>query len=159
MFTLFQSRDQVLTDSIEKVTSTQTARVLVTATTVFHIHGGWIHIFALASECVTANDTTASTLQWSADGTLGSAVTITAASATLASAAPGALLLSNLTALNTAPDLLASGVGLGPVLTRGVVVPAGILTTTIGVGSSTGTWRHHIRYKPLGRGVTVRPAF
>jgi hypothetical protein len=36
-----------------------------------------------------------------------------------------------------------------------VHVPAGIITTTIAIGSTTGTWTHNLRYKPLARGVTV----
>ena len=27
--------------------------------------------------------------------------------------------------------------------------PAGIITTVVGVGSTTGTWRHFLRYRPL----------
>jgi len=128
---------------------------MVTGTTIFTVAGGPIHLFALVSECVTANDATASTLQWSADGTVGAATTFTGASASLANAAAGTFAVCNFTALTTAPDLVTTGVGLGPVLARGIIVPAGIITTTIAVGSTTGTWKHHMRYRPLGRGVTV----
>ena len=36
-----------------------------------------------------------------------------------------------------------------------VVAPAGTIDVDIAVGSTTGTWRHLIRYKPLAVGVTV----
>ncbi len=154
-FTLFQSQEQSLTDFAPKV-AVSNAAVMVNGTTIFTVSGGPIFISELISECITANDTTASTLQWSADGTLGSATTFTAATATLASAAPGTLVVCNFTALATAPDILANGVGLASVKTRGIIVPAGIITTTIGVGSTTGTWRHYLRYEPMKPGVRVR---
>lgn len=139
--------------------ATRAPAVMVTATTVFTVHGGPIHLFALVSECITANDGTASTLQWSADGTVGAATTFTGASASLASAAAGTFAVCNFTALSTAPDLVTTGVGLGPVLTRGIIIPAGIITTTIAVGSTTGTWKHYMRYTPLANNVTVTAAF
>jgi hypothetical protein len=56
--------------------------------------------------------------------------------------------------------LVTAGVGLGPVLARGVIVPAGIITTTIGSGpTTTGTYKHYLRYRPLGTGITVTAAF
>jgi hypothetical protein len=131
------------------------AATLVNGTTAFTIAGGPILITELISVCVTANDTTASTLRWSADGTDGAATTFTGASASLASAAAGDMLICNFTAASTAPDIVTAGVGLASVKTRGIIVPAGIITTTIAIGSTTGTWTHNLRYKPLARGVTV----
>ena len=61
----------------------------------------------------------------------------------------------NGTALTTAPDLIDPLVGLTGVHTRGVLVGAGIITVVIAVGSTTGTWRHHIRWRPLRSGVTL----
>jgi hypothetical protein len=51
------------------------------------------------------------------------------------------------------------GVGLAGVTTRGIIIPAGIITTTIAVGSTTGRWLHYMRFKPLGLGIRVEPAF
>lgn len=136
------------------------AALLVTGTTVFTIAGGPIHIFNLLSICMVGSDSTAATLQWSADGTAGSAATFTGASASRANQAAGDMIVCNLTALSTAPDLVTNGVGLGPVLARGVIVPAGIITSTIGSGpTTTGTYKHYLRYKPLGTGITVTAAF
>lgn len=144
-------------DQAEKVVKS-TAAVMVTGTTIFTIAGGPIIIQDLVSVCVTANDATASTLQWSADGTDGAATTFTAASASLANAAAGTFAVCLFTATSTAAVLYTNGVG----ITRptsgqygGMIVPAGIVTTTIAVGSTTGTWSHHLRYRPMARGVTV----
>lgn len=148
-----------LLQTMERNASTTTAAVMVTGTTIFTVAGAPILITELVSHCVTVCDGTASTLQWSADGTVGGAVTFTAASASLASFAAGGFVACNFTALSTAPDLTVASVGLASVKTRGVIVMPGIITTTIGVGSTTGTFNHYMRYQPLGLGVTVTPAF
>lgn len=129
------------------------AAVMVTGTTVFTIAGGPIEILQIGALCITANDGTASTLQYSADGTDGSAATITGASASLASVAAGTIVAAVPGTLATAPAVYANGIGLGA--TVPIIVPAGIITTTIGVGSTTGTWRQFMRYRPLRDGVTV----
>lgn len=136
------------------------AALLATGTTVFTVAGGPIHILYLVSLCMVGADSTAATLQWSADGTVGAATVFTAASASRANQAAGDMIVCNFTALSTAPDLVAAGVGLGPVLTRGVIVPAGIITSTIGSGpTTTATYTHYMRYRPLCAGVTVTAAF
>lgn len=136
------------------------AGLLVTGTTVFTIAGGPILIYSLLSICQVGSDSTAATLQWSADGTLGAATTFTGASLSRASQAAGDMIIANLTALTTAPDLVPAGVGLGPVATRGIIVPAGIITSTVGSGpTTTGTYKHYLRYTPLANGVSVTPAF
>ena len=134
---------------------TNTTAALVTGTTLFTIAGGPIEILSLVARCVTGNDGTASTLQWSADPTDGAAATFSAASASLANALAGATVVLQGTTLATAPIVNTSGVGLGQTVTNGIVVAAGIITSTIAVGSTTGTWQMHMRYRPLARGVTV----
>lgn len=123
------------------------AAVMVNGTTVWTITGGPIQIISIGAVCATANGATASTLQYSADGTDGAAVTITGASASLANAAAGALVVSVPGTLATAPAVYAAGVGIAG--TVGIIVPAGIITTVVGVGSTTGTWTQFIRYRPL----------
>jgi hypothetical protein len=143
-----------------KTSNTSVAAVMVTGTTIFTVAGGPIFIDELISLCLTPNDATASTLQWSADGTVGAATTFTGASASLASAIAGTMAVCNFTALSTAPDLIVAGVGLASVKTRGIIVPAGIITTTIAVGSTTGTWNHFRRWRPMANlETTVTPAF
>lgn len=141
-------------DQQEKAVTNTTA-ALVNGTTIFTIAGGPIEILSLVARCVTGNDATASTLQWSADPTDGAAATFSAASVSLANALAGATVVLQGTTLATAPIVNTSGVGLGQQVTNGIIVGAGIITTTVGVGSTTGTWQHHLRYRPLARGVTV----
>lgn len=129
------------------------AATLVNGTTVFTVAGGPIIIKQIIAVCKTANNATASTLQFSADGTDGAATTITGASASLANAAAGSIVATVPGTLATAPALYANGVGIAG--TVGIVVPAGIITTVVGVGSTTGTWQLIIRYESLGGDVEV----
>lgn len=149
-------------DGLGQVTVTG-AGLLVDGATVFTIAGGFIRITDLFSINVVDSDSAASTIQWSADGTLGSAVTITGASASTASVAPGGIVNCNFTALTTAPVIAADGVALqGPTTSTGgsVIIPAGALKLVIGgADTTTSTWRHVMRWLPLGPGVTVSAAY
>ncbi len=141
----------VIDDYAEKVVSTNAA-VMVTADVLFSTDGP-ILITGLVSECITLNDATASTLQYGVDPTVGAAVTISNASASLANAAAGATVSLIGTALATAALYNASGGNLG--MTAPILAMEGNIDIVVGVGSTTGTWRHHLRYKPLARGVEV----
>lgn len=130
------------------------AGTMVSAATIFTVAGGPVMVTGLVSICQTANDTTASTLQYATTSTLGSlAGTISGASATLASAVIGTVVTLIGTALNTAPVISATGVGL--MTLTPIVVQPGIIKITIAVGSTTGTWKHYLRYKPMVAGATV----
>ncbi len=139
------------------------AGLLTNGLTVFTIAGGFIRITDLISVNVVDSDAAAATIQWSADGTLGSAATITGASVSVASVAPGGIVNCNFTALATAPVIAAEGVALqGPTTSTGgsVIIPAGILALVIGgADTTTSTWRHIMRWIPLGPAVTVTAAF
>lgn len=137
----------------EKCVYQAVAAALVNGTTIFTVRGGPIQIVSIGAVCITANNATASTLQFSADGTNGSAATITGASATLANAAAGVIVLAVPGTLATAPAVYANGIGIAG--TVNIVVPAGIITNVVGVGSTTGTWRQFIRYIPLTPDSTV----
>lgn len=133
-------------------------KVMVNADVIFTISGGPILIWSLVSECVTNNDATASTLQYQSVPTVGSAATISGATTTLASIAAGATILLTPTALSTAPTIAlaaAGGVQLGLVAQNKILVNPGTIKLVIGVGSTTGTWRHRIAYVPLGTSVVV----
>lgn len=149
-------------DGVGQVTVSGAA-ILANGTTVFTVAGGFIRITDLFSVNVVDSDSAASTIQWSADGTLGSAVTISAASASVASVAPGGIVNCNFTTINTAPVIAADGVALqGPTTSTGgsVIVPAGIISLVIGgADGTTSTFKHIMRWIPLGPGVTVTPAF
>jgi hypothetical protein len=149
----------------EKSVFTTTPAVLVDATTIFTISGGPILVTQLMSNCVTTCDTTASTLQWSLTPiSPASAQTFSGASASLASAAIGTFVLLNFTSVSTAPDLKSStkGVSVGCVVTaaiHGFLLLPGIITTVIGVGSTTGTFQHFLRYRPMSPLSNVSAAF
>jgi hypothetical protein len=140
------------------------AALLVNGTTVFTVTGGPILITHLISYVIVGGDSTAATLQWSADGTVGAATTFTAASGSLASLAAGGIVYCNLTTINTAPVITqTAGVALaGPTTSTGggIYVPAGIITMVIGSGpTTTATYKHFMRWCPMDRGVTVTAAF
>lgn len=135
-------------------TAVKAAATMTNGQTIFTVAGGPIRVLSLVSICVTGNDGTASTLQYSATPTSGSAQTISGASGSLASSLAGASVALAGTALSTAALLNANGPNL--MANPGtVMVPAGVITMVIGVGSTTGTWAHYIRYEPLTTGVTV----
>ena len=137
--------------SQERTVESATA-VMVNGNTVFTITGGPIQIVDLVSVCVTANDATASTMQWQSTPTIGTATTFSGASATLASATAGTNVRLAPTALATAPVIVAAaagGVQLGTNVANFIDVKEGTIKLVIGVGSTTGTWKHYLRYKPL----------
>lgn len=130
------------------------AATITNGQTLFTIAGGPIQILALVSIAVTANDATASTVQYSVTPTSGAAQTISAASSSIASASAGASITLAGTALSTAALYNANGPNL--IASPGTVIaPVGIITAVVAVGSTTGTWAHYLRYKPLATGVTV----
>ena len=149
-------------DGITGVTVTG-AGLRVNGTTVFTIAGGFIRITDLISVNVVDSDSAAATIQWSADGTLGSAVTITGASASVASVAPGGIVNCDFTTLATAPVIAANGVALqGPTTSTGgsVIIPAGVLKLVIGgADTTTTTFRHIMRWMPLAPACSVTAAF
>lgn len=151
-------------DQFETVVSTQVAAVMPQATTtIFTVVGGAIKILDLVSICVTTNNANAATQQWSFDGTLGAATTISAASASLASLVAGDMTVLDMTALSTAVRIIATGTSGGlaaPAGDIGIYLNgAGVIQNIIAAAATTGTWNHFLRYRPLARGVTVTAAF
>lgn len=143
-------------------TSISTAQLLVTGTTIFTVTGGPILIQDLFSYCTVTFEATAFTIQWSADGsaTGQAATTISAASGSLSAFAAGGVIYNNFTTINTAPVITqTAGVFLrGPTTSTGggIVVPAGIITTTVTNGpSATGKLQHYMRWTALGNGCVV----
>lgn len=128
--------------------------VMTNGMTLFTVAGGPIMVTGLVSICLTANNATASTLQYEAISTLGTLTgTISGASATLASAVIGTVVALQGIALSTAPVIGATGVQLLSAVS--IVVQAGTINAVIGTGSTTGTWTHYLRYQPMAAGVTV----
>jgi len=132
-------------------------KVMVNGDAVFTAIGD-CELVGIWSECISANDATASTLQWQHNPTTGSAATISGATATLASATVGTIIVLDGGALATAPVITPSGVALHTTA-RGIILKDGILKSVIGVGSTTGTWRHYIQYIPYETGAYIYPNF
>ena len=153
----YQMASLSVLDQAEKV-AVKAAAVMTNAQIAFTITGGPIILLDLLSECITANDTTASTLQWQSNPTVGSATTISGATTTLASIAAGATIRLAPTALSTALVIslaAAGGVQLGTNVSNYITLQPGTLKMVIAVGSTTGTWKHYLRYRPLATEVTV----
>jgi hypothetical protein len=132
---------------------------LVNGTEVFTTTGD-VLVFAILSECYTANGATASTLQYSVtNNTTSTTTTMTGASASLANAAQGVSVVAQLGALANAPVVSsASGVGVFP--WGAVRVPGGCsVKLVVGTGSTTGTWKHYLHWQPLEQGAVVVPSF
>lgn len=135
------------------------AAVVSNGLSLFTVTGGPVEILELLSICQTADDATASTLQYQSAGTLGATTqTISGASASLASAAAGTSVILQGTALSTAPLVNANGANVSAV-PGSIIVPAGSIKAIVGVGSTTGTWKHFLRFAPLAPGATVTAAF
>jgi hypothetical protein len=131
------------------------AAVMVDGDTIFTVAGGPIEIIHLMSECITANNATASTLQYSVThATLGD-VTISGASGSLANAAAGSFVTLQKTALNTAALLATEGATISSTGPSTIIMLPGLIKVVIGTGSTTGTWKHYLTYRPLATGVTV----
>ena len=149
----FYNRNGSQVSGVSELIVVTPAKVMVNNDIIFTASGD-VQILDLVSECITANNATASTLQYSITPTVGTATTISGASATLASAAAGTIVTLVGDALATAPVISATGVGLSQT-SRGIWFPAGTLKLVIGVGSTTGTWVHYLRYAPLEAGAIV----
>ncbi len=152
-------------DQSEKVISTITPATMPQATTtIFTVAGGAIEILNLISYCVTTNNANASTIQYQYDATSGSATTISGASTSLASLVAGDFVMCDFTLLTTTPIIISTGISamLGPTVTERKVytnATGGVLQAIVGAAATTGTWGHALRYRPIGRGVTVTAAF
>lgn len=139
--------------AVSPIATESTTAVMVNGDTIFTAVGD-VEILGLYSKCVTANNATASTLQYAITATGLNQVTISGASASLANAAAGTVVSLDGTALSTAPSVTADATALAQV-SRGIFFPAGALKVVIGVGSTTGTWKHYLLYRPRSAGAYV----
>lgn len=133
------------------------AKVMVNGDVIFTVVGD-VQILSLISECITANNATASTLQYSVTTALAQTQTITGVSGVLTNAIAGTTIVTPGAALTDIPIISASGVTLNTTA-RGIRIPPGSITTVIGVGSTTGTWQHYVRWEPLEDGAYIIAAF
>lgn len=144
------SRLQVSSDSADHVAKSTIARVLTNGDTIFNVVGD-IQILSLVSECYTANNATATTLQYSVTTALAGTQTLTGVSPSLTSALGGSTIVMPGAALTDVPVLSATGVSLNTT-SRGIRCPTGSIKIVIATGPTTGTWKHYLRWEPLEYG-------
>jgi hypothetical protein len=131
---------------------------MVNGDTIFNVVGD-IQVLSLVSECYTDNNATASTLQYSVTTARAVTQTLSAASTSLANKTAGTT-VALAAAATLAEGLIVSDSGVSiNTASRGVRVPNGAIKTVIGVGSTTGTWKHYLRWEPLEEGSYVTAAF
>lgn len=131
------------------------AKTMVNADIIFRIVGD-IQILSLVSECYTANDATASTVQYNfTNTTTATSQTLSNASTTLASKGIGsAMALAAASTLAEAVTLSANISGaLVNTASRGVRLTTGTINLVVGTGSTTGTWKHYLVYQPIEAGA------
>jgi hypothetical protein len=133
--------------------------VMTNGLSIFNVTGD-VLIFAILSECYTANGATASTLQYtSTNNTTTTTGNMSGVSASLANAAIGVSAIAQLGAVTNAPTVTtASGIGVFP---WGAIRLPGNSTIklVIGTGSTTGTWVHYVHWQPIEDGAIIIPAF
>jgi hypothetical protein len=136
------------------------AAVMSNGLVIFNVVGD-IQILSLVSECYTDNGATATTLRYNVTASNATSATISAASASLANLTAGyAVALTAASGLAEVPTLSSNNAGVVlNTASRGVRIPSGTINLTIGVGSTTGTWAHYLKYEPLQSGAYVTAAF
>lgn len=126
----------------------RTATVLTNGMSLFTVAGGPIVIRQLVLYCETANDATASTVQFEAISADGQATTtISGTSTSLASAAPGTMILLQAGTLTSAPAVTTNA-GIGG-SNNSVVVDVGTINLVVNIGSTTGKWKAMLLYAPV----------
>lgn len=152
-----KSINEIAFDRVELVSTA--VHTQVNDTVLFTIAGGPIIIEDLITECISANaGSPATTIQWRSNPTVGTATTISGATATLASFVAGGTIRLAPTALSTTPVSAVAGAGgvqLGTNVANKITVQPGTIQLVVGAGSNTGTWKTYLRYRPLASGVTV----
>ena len=140
--------------------ATTSAAVMTNGLVIFNVVGD-VQILSLVSECYTANGATASTLRYNVTASNSTSATISAASTSLANLTAGyAVALTAASGLAETPTISSNNAGVVlNTASRGVRIPSGTINLIIGVGSTTGTWAHYIKYEPLHNGAIVIPAF
>ena len=141
----------------EHVAKSSIAKVMINNDVIFNIYGD-VQILALTSECYTANNSIASRIKYIADTAHNGDTDISGLCTTLANAIIGTRVICDNTTLSSAPNVSVSGVSLN-MDSRGIIVPTGAIKLGVTVGSTTGTWKHYIRWEPLEAGAYILPAF
>jgi len=144
-----------LSNNSERTVTTSIPAVMSDGLSIFGILNGPIELKAYIARCVTPNNATATTFILSSIPTVGVPSDICGASASLANAIAGTIINLVGNTLATPPVISPAGTAISQLFP--ILIPTGILKLTIGVGSTTGTWVHHLRYMPLDKDVVVTP--
>ncbi len=145
------------TKSFATVIATKAAATITNGQVLFTIANGPIYALGILGVCKTANDATASTVQFSLTPVTGATTTISGVSGALTSYAIGSMLEHSFTTLATAPANISAVTATAasrPTSTLAILAP-GSITAVVGVGSTTGTWEWYLRYIPINSQVTV----
>lgn len=137
--------------------ATTSAAIVSDGLVIFKVMGD-VQIYALSSECYTSNDATASRFRYGITSKSGVSDTFSGQTASLANAVAGTVIALDNTTLSSAPTVSTTGIALG-IDSRGIRVPSGEIKITVSGGSTTGTWRHYIRYEPLENGAYITEGF
>lgn len=129
-------------------TAAKDAAIISNGATLFTVSSGPILLKQIIGICVTGNDVTATTVQFTHTPTVGAAVNISIASASIASRVAGDIIHFAAQAFTNAPTV-ATVAASNASDANGIILPEGVLSTTVGVGPTTGTWKWYIRYVPL----------
>ena len=130
------------------------ASIITNGGALFTISNGPVLLKQIIGICVTDNDATASTVQFTLTPTVGSAVNLSIASASIASRVAGDIIILPAQAFTSAPTVAAVA-AVNATDANTIVVPEGVISTTVGVGPTTGTWKWFFRYFPLITNSTV----
>ena len=138
-------------NNLSAVTATA---VMSNALVLFNVVGD-VEITALTSICKTANNSTATTIQYNVTNVgTSTSQTISGVTSSLANAAIGTNIHLQPNALTTVPTLTnASGVSYVPA--GGIHVCGGSTINLLVVGTTTGTWQHTIYFVPMTQGAFV----
>lgn len=146
-------------DIIDEVIVTTSTAIMSNGLQLFTVSGGDIQIVYLASECYTANNATASTVTYSATNARGT-ISITGTSPSLANAAIGTTINNALNSLTAAPTLSGVTGASVNVTSNSIRLTSGTtISLTVAVGSTTGTWKHYLKYRRIENGAIVTANF
>lgn len=135
-------------------TAQKDAAIISNGASLFTVSGGPILLKQIIGICVTDNNATASTVQFTLTPTVGAAVNLSIASASLASRVAGDIIILPAQSLASAPTV-STVAAVNATDGNVMVIPEGVISTTVGVGSTTGTWKWYIRWFPLSNNASV----
>lgn len=137
-------------------TAQTSTKVMTSGDTIFTVVGD-INIVSMVSKCITTGTAAASTIQYQSVPSVGAAAAFTGTSGSLVTAVAGSSVMA-IDGQANAPVLVVSGANNNGTYPLAVYCPSGTINLVIGVGPTTGTWQHSIRYQALSVGAYVIPS-